>query len=808
MEIATMSMRTITAFPFRIKVHSNRRVVQFLILTIFFLLALPVSKSGLFAWGGFVAKASANSSAALQPKPYDLPDVDNYVNIPYFVNSGKITSTLVLNNNLPNVAQAEVTLFNRHGEPLKLPIFTLPPFSAERFNLAELTSGVPGDFSSGNIQIFYHAPMMTITSQVTVDSTSKRISFESNASSAMDFHSNQLNAIIWLPNNETLAKAALTNTTLSPITVTAQVGRENRTIILGARETQVIELRDFVPAGTDGTLTSLLTLKHSGDPGALVATGFAYNEQKGFSTNLPFVDRSTIATKTLAGAHFKFGPAAFNTEFPWGTTFRAPLVLANLSNSPVLANVIVDYTSKAIPNRIALRSIRLEAKQIKQIDLAQELANRGLTGPVDDAGIQITYTGQLGSLMARLTSVDETGDFAFDTPIKDPLAGMFRVSGNYPWRLDENYNTVVHLKNTTNREAYAVVQIRYEGGNYNPDKIKLAPYQTVALDIRELRDAQEKDIRDGMMPLDVTRGQILWYEQTLDSLIGRAESFAVANGLSSSFSCGGGGQCGQSFSTSSMFPLAKSNVLSNTGILFTPQETDTDCFHTPLGPFSITSGITWSSTNMSVATVDASSGYVTCLAGGTTSILASWNATVYACGGGNCQQNPATPTASGSLTVQVPSSLSVKSISVLATGTSGDYGCLSSADYGIKVKIKYQVNDQNGTAIKSSLLEPQEKVTNQIFNGGTPTDPAPNYQDIGPTRISGTSQFTDSNGIFFDAPYGACGPGSFTMTATQNIGILLGGTLYPVKTNNITVSTTGLGSGSLTNGSDVVKSRP
>jgi hypothetical protein len=85
------------------------------------------------------------------------------------------------------------------------------------------------------------------------------------------------------------------------------------------------------------------------------------------------------------------------------------------------------------------------------------------------------------------------------------------------------------------------VQLRYEGGTYNPDRIKLAPYQTLAIDIRELRDAQEKDIRGGVMAADVESGQIAWFEEEVGSLIGRAEVTNLSGAVASSFSCG---ECG------------------------------------------------------------------------------------------------------------------------------------------------------------------------------------------------------------------------------------------------------------------------
>ena len=93
---------------------------------------------------------------------------------------------------------------------------------------------------------------------------------------------------------------------------------------------------------------------------------------------------------------------------------------------------------------------------------------------------------------------------------------------------------------------------------------------------------------------------------------------------------------------------------------------------------------------------------------------------------------------SGTAAVQVPTSLHVMSVSVLPTGTSGDYGCTPNGDYGIKVKITYQVLDQNTRAIQSSLMEPQEEVTGFYINGVPQPNPTPNWADIGPTRISGS----------------------------------------------------------------------
>ncbi|HUJ41728.1 MAG TPA: hypothetical protein VLW54_14395, partial [Candidatus Acidoferrales bacterium] len=158
-------------------------------------------------------------------------------------------------------------------------------------------------------------------------------------------------------------------------------------------------------------------------------------------------------------------------------------------------------------------------------------------------------------------------------------------------------------------------------------------------------------------------------------------------------------------------------------------------------------------------------------------------------------------------TVQVPSSLLVSSVTLLPTGSSGEYGCSPGQDYGIKVAITYQVLDQNQKAIQSNQMEPQETITNQCINGAC-TNPQPTYMDIGPSRISGTSKFTNSSGQFKDAPVGICGVNSFTATATQDVQILLSGVGYHVRTNNFSISGPASGQGSIIAIPDIDASRP
>jgi hypothetical protein len=163
--------------------------------------------------------------------------------------------------------------------------------------------------------------------------------------------------------------------------------------------------------------------------------------------------------------------------------------------------------------------------------------------------------------------------------------------------------------------------------------------------------------------------------------------------------------------------------------------------------------------------------------------------------------------------VQIPTSLSVVSVSILPTGTSqSTSGCITPrpGNYGIKISVNYQVVDQNMVLITNNQMVLQEKITNTMFNNVPQGDPVPNFQDIGPSRITGTSRTTDVNGQFIDAPYGFCFSSSGVYSFDQDIRVMIDGSMsnYNVRTNNVSVMATAVGSGSITNGSDIQKSRP
>jgi hypothetical protein len=677
---------------------------------------------------------------------------DHIVNIPYFAESEGMASTITLNNNLIEASEVKLTIFNHKGEPFTPPPITLRPNSVERVSLKSLTEAAKGDFTSGSIQVSYRGVSMAVTSQVSITSDRLRLSFESPETSMMDYSSAHLDGIVWAPDRDTRPFVALTNTTAgkltATITATQRQDRQLEPVILDPHETRVIDLKEFLAFGK-GVSAALVSLEHDGAPGALVTAGFAINEKTGFSCNLPFADRSTAKSSQLSGAHVRFGAADPKGGFPAGTTFLAPLVIANASKAPSKAHIYVDYTAGSEGKRADLGMMNLAPQEVRQVELSKELARRGVKGPVEEAGVDIEYSGQPGAVIARLTSADKSGDYSFDVPIKDPMAGSMRGSGGYPWRLDGGHNTVVHLKNTVDKPVHAIVQVRYDGSSYNLERIKMGAHQSVAVDIGQLRDAQQQDIREAVMPTDVESGQVVWFEEEIGSLIGRVEVADIGAGVSASFSCPQGCQCPPSYNSSFMTPSSSAGLVGGTA-QFTEKEMRRDCQGLDYGPYNRTQDSTWTSSNTSVMTVSA--GRVSCLSAGSADILARFQAVIYTL---NCFNNVINPGNGGNvavfrLKVTVPDSAihfedSADSASVVAgegfgmivnavdnsgarmsvnatVGVSASRG-LGSTERGLPASISL-VNGEyvNGGLVLNRVSGTERGTTFRFSNGGAVTD--------------------------------------------------------------------------------------
>ncbi len=749
--------------------------------------------------------AAAQNGSPQQPKnsiarPAQM-ESDQMTNIPYFTLRDGMSSTLTLNNLAPSPTPVTVTIYNMEGKAQVLDPITLSPHSVKQVELRDVV--VSDEFNSGNIEVAFKGIPMVVTCQVSVSNPDKRVSFESREQDMMDFNSQKLNGILWLAQREAEGFLAITNTAKNKVTVDLAVGSKQKTVTLYPRETRLLKLSEEF--GQRPPVSALVKLQHSGLPGDIITTGYVLNLEDGYSSSFAMVDPAIMRSTHLAGAHLRIGKPDPSEGFPEDTQFRSPLLMANVGTNPVTARVSVDYTVKeklemtrwdrkdsteqkekeedATQDKfstVAVKTLTIAPGDIERLELSEELAKLGVKGPVEEAGVDIDYEASPGALIGHLVSVDQSGDYSFEVPIKDPAAMNEMMEGGYPWTLEKGTNTVLHLKNTTDKSVVGLVVFTFPGGTYNPDRIQLEPYQTVAIDIQKLKDSKKRDVRKQLFPADAVHGQVIWRQETPYSLIGRAEEVDSKAGIARSFSCGF--DCCVNYSD--YFYLTPNTFTGPVGgtQALTANEAGNDCSGYPFGPY-IDTPSSWSSNNTSVATV--SSGQVSLVGGGSTNIVAdfTYGKDYYYDSFQICRLENNYWAVASQATACVPASVRII-VDITAPRNNQDiWNFCNNSEYlagsytGIERCFLFQLVDSCGNDITTRSYRGDENRTLSVINGVNQWSP-PN-QTI--TNISGN---LSPNGTFTDMMwYVGASPGDY-LKVNQVISVvdLSTGVSYQVAT--------------------------
>lgn len=182
-------------------------------------------------------------------------------------------------------------------------------------------------------------------------------------------------------------------------------------------------------------------------------------------------DPKLMRSSLLAGAHVRFGQPDPNEGSPKVRSSARRYCSPNVSDKPVNAHISVDYTvkgqdkeeeqdgeysaSKSKKTRpetpkekvanAAVKDLTIAAGDVQKIELSDEMGHFDIGGPVKEAGVEIAFDAAPGALVAQLTSVDQSGDYAFEVPIKDPAALGEWPQGVYPWTVENGSATTLHL---------------------------------------------------------------------------------------------------------------------------------------------------------------------------------------------------------------------------------------------------------------------------------------------------------------------------------------------------------------------------
>lgn len=82
---------------------------------------------------------------------------------------------------------------------------------------------------------------------------------------------------------------------------------------------------------------------------------------------------------------------------------------------------------------------------------------------------------------------------------------MRSSTGSYPWRVDDDYTTIVNITNISDHTASFIVDIRYPTGHYFVPAKELAANGTATFDLRKLISEQKPDNQGNIIPLSTRK---------------------------------------------------------------------------------------------------------------------------------------------------------------------------------------------------------------------------------------------------------------------------------------------------------------
>lgn len=467
---------------------------------------------------------------------------------PYWTLEEGFESEMVVSNAVDKRLSMLLTLFARDGTPFDLPGMILGPHAVHHIRLRDVIdqAGLSAELGgqSGGLRLRHSGTVPTmIAAQVGVTNRAGRLSFDVPVEPPKET-SSRLEGVFGLFDDKTQVNIILTNFSDQVLPVTWRItGEKGLTVsderALASHEMLRLPATELLKAatGSPGKIRAGgVSIEYQGRPGSLKARGLIFNQSLGLSSSFGFIDPATQQLSELEGTGLILHGSQLDGLHP-GAKLESWVVLRNAGAERQTTTPTVWLTERASVRPAQLPSILLEPQETRRINLSEELKRARAVSPhLSGAGIELKYTGSPGSLVALCYSVLASASQVFDVPLRDMTTSRTNA-WNYPWLLDEEYNTIVYISNTISEERRPKICLMFPGGGgYQLDLAPLQGGETRAIDLRQLRATAEPDVNGDRVPLEQGRGMFMWKERR-PGLIGRALIYSAGGGMSHNLSC-------------------------------------------------------------------------------------------------------------------------------------------------------------------------------------------------------------------------------------------------------------------------------
>jgi hypothetical protein len=207
-----------------------------------------------------------------------------------------------------------------------------------------------------------------------------------------------------------------------------------------------------------------------------------------------------------------------DSPFAGTGNYTPHLYLRNLLDSEETVTLTVECPAEGNTQLISLPPIKLPGYSTQEIRLDSYYNTLPL--PLPFISLRIQYSGPPGSVIGHLVDVNETNDDAQSILLANEGNGYAGSLASY-WSLDDDTDFYVFLTNMGDKPCG--VGFRIEVGNvvYFLKNPQLAPRETKVINLREVRDKEEPDIRGTVIPAQATDGRLDYIRMDYGPLMGR-----------------------------------------------------------------------------------------------------------------------------------------------------------------------------------------------------------------------------------------------------------------------------------------------
>lgn len=540
-----------------------------------------------------------------------------------YFNQKEFDTELMFNNKGPDPLEVVVKFFRRDGRKTHSVTVTVPGVAFITESVADLLAGVPA-FHAGNLRVIHAGKKLQLGVQVILTSRSGDATFSEQlvqhpgvGAFPAQGGATVMEGVWWLPSEDSEITVVATN--LSDLAITGRVvfgGSANHQIPLRLRPHETREITFNNAVTRLGSNFAGVTVEHSGPSASVMVRGMVQDPAFDYTGSIKLSDPRLAVTSEFHGAGLRF-------RDPEGNSLTPIILIRNhgFEQAEVLSTLRLRVGDGFRSLDLPLAVLPAGDTALWQDEITTALENAAITpAEIDSAGLEVRYSTSPGSVSVDVLSLQTSGRTSFQVPMNDP--GQIPASaGGFPWTLEDNQNSVFYVKNVTNSVQKYKTDFTFEGGSYATGIQVLEPGETVAFDLREIREGFIRDEQGNFLPDDVNRGQIRWSEYMSDrrGLIAYVEISDPIKGQSRSYACFN--CCPDSFAASrlrdSVDPLTQ-------GYRFYPQQRDVNCYGATTSWFNVNSEAFFSSTNSSVAQVSAGGNVTVSPIVADATITASW----------------------------------------------------------------------------------------------------------------------------------------------------------------------------------------